>query len=106
MVRDSAPCVKTKSPLPMPLALVADQIIMDDMTPFFIDGHLDLAYLALNGRDMLAEPPHDAAVTLPTLARGDVRIAFATIFTEPGCAAPEGYASSDDRAAAFNAGKR
>jgi len=57
--------------------------------PWF-DAHLDLAYLAVNGRDMLApldraSPPHaPAAVTLPSLAAGRIRLALGTIFTEPG----------------------
>lgn len=56
--------------------------------PWF-DAHLDLAYLAVNGRDMLAplDPaagPHPpAAVTLPALVTGHVRLALATIYTEP-----------------------
>lgn len=56
--------------------------------PWF-DAHLDLAYLAVCGRDMLAplDPaaaPHPpSAVTLPSLVEGNVRFALATIFTEP-----------------------
>lgn len=59
---------------------------------WWFDAHLDLAYLAVCGRD-LARPlaaladaagPHPpAAVTLPALADGRVRFALATIFTEP-----------------------
>lgn len=73
--------------------------------PIF-DAHLDLAYLAVSGRDMLAplDPaaaPHPpAAVTLPALAAGNVRFALGTIFTERDGAGPEGYKSGDfDRAA-------
>lgn len=57
----------------------------------WFDAHLDLAYLAVNGRKMLegcppnAPPtPHPASVTLPTLADGHVRLCLGTIFTEPG----------------------
>jgi membrane dipeptidase len=54
----------------------------------FLDAHLDLAYLAVRGRNMLgaldvaAAPSPPAAVTLPSLAEGGVRVALATIFTE------------------------
>lgn len=59
-------------------------------SPIWFDAHLDLAYLAVNGRDMLAPldraggPHPPAAVTLPTLREGGVRIVLGTIFTEPG----------------------
>ncbi len=72
----------------------------------WFDAHLDLAYLAVNARDMLAEnvatlnasaggvhPP--AAVTLPELVRGNVRLCLATIFTEVGGQGPEGYPAGD-----------
>ncbi len=87
--------------------------------PFF-DSHLDLAYLAVNKRDMLATLPEleksaanlphpPAAVTLPSLAPhantfGGVRLALGTIFTEPVASAalaiaPEKYPSHDADAA-------
>ena len=50
---------------------------------WWIDGHLDLAYLELKGRDMTlpcTEP--NACITLPELQAGDIRIACGTIFTE------------------------
>lgn len=63
------------------------------MPRFWFDAHLDLAYLAVRGRDMLsplhalagpALGPHaPAGVTLPALEAGRVRFALATIFTEP-----------------------
>ncbi len=63
---------------------------MPPVHPWF-DAHLDLACLAVTGRDMLAHVPAPDAppsppgcVTLPTLAAGRVRFALATIFTEPG----------------------
>ncbi len=52
------------------------------------DGHLDLAYLAEIGRDMHASLDQcrgtllPAAVTLPSLAEGNVRGCLGTIFTE------------------------
>ena len=73
----------------------------------WFDAHLDLAYLAVSGRDMLAplDPaaaPHPpASVTLPALREGGVRFALATVFTEAGGKGPEGYpAGNVERAAA------
>jgi membrane dipeptidase len=69
--------------------------------PAFFDAHLDLAYLAVNGRDMLADlatcgGPHlPASVTLPALAEGNVRACLATIFTEAGGPCRAGYAPTD-----------
>lgn len=78
----------------------------------FFDAHLDLAYLAVRGRNMLAPlsdltetsagPHAPASVTLPSLAEGGVRLALGTIFTEPvaaprggGTLAPEQYVAGD-----------
>ena len=65
----------------------------------FFDAHLDLAYLAVNRRNMLEADPlraggpeQPAAVTLPALNDGRVRFALATIFTERDGKGPEGYA--------------
>ncbi len=72
----------------------------------FFDAHLDLAYLAVSGRDMVAPAsaataPHPpAAVTLPDLADGHVSLALGTIFTEPGGEGPEGYPVGDIERAA------
>lgn len=56
-------------------------------SPSFFDAHLDLAYLAETGRDMLNDPPHEsnspAAVTLKSLAESCVRRAVATVFVQP-----------------------
>lgn len=59
------------------------------MPPTFFDAHLDLAYIAVAGRDMTSPfldhcggPDLPAAVTLPTLAAGNVRVCLATVFTE------------------------
>lgn len=61
----------------------------------FFDAHLDLAYLAVTGRDMLAQPPasHDnpAALTLLSLAESNVRRAAATIFIQPRGADASGH---------------
>jgi len=75
----------------------------------WVDGHLDLAYLAVRGRDL--RQPSDGetgCVSLPDLREGGVRVALATIFTEPGANAsdPCGYPSSDDLDAAEAAGRR
>jgi len=54
----------------------------------WFDGHLDLAYLAENGRPMmqrveeLSEAKGPAAVTLPTLSEGGVQAALGTIFIQ------------------------
>lgn len=72
-------------------------------TPGWFDAHLDLAYIARAGRDMLAEDPTRAggpdqpgAVTLPSLSAGRVTHALATVFTETGGSEPGlGYASGD-----------
>lgn len=69
----------------------------------FFDAHLDLAMLAVHGRDMHAPPsattkgtdPVPAAVTLPSLREGNVRLALATIFTEVNGDSPEGYPAGD-----------
>ena len=69
--------------------------------PWF-DAHLDLASLAVNGRDMTSADPLRAggpcqpgAVTLPALLRGGVPCALATIFTEADGKGPEGYPAGD-----------
>lgn len=76
----------------------------------WFDAHLDLAYLAVNGRDMHAAPEssggphHPASVTLPSLRDGAVRFALGTIFTEAGGGGPEGYPVGDAERA-FKAGR-
>lgn len=71
----------------------------------WFDAHLDLGYLAVNGRDMLApaseatKPHPPASCTLPSLVHGGVRMALGTIFTEVAGTGPEGYPAGDfDRA--------
>ena len=76
---------------------------------WWLDAHLDLAYLDLHGPPVDAEAPDGAArgVSLPALRRGRVRLALATIFTEHGAAAdPWGYRDSDDLEGAHAAGVR
>ena len=75
----------------------------------WIDAHLDLAYLAVNGRDMSATVDATAAhaLTLRSLAEGNVRVAFATIFTELGSDPAKeraAYRDSDDLEGAHRAG--
>jgi len=71
----------------------------------WFDGHLDLACLALEGRDLM-EPAHKAhggprpvSVTFPSLEKGGVVRANATIFTAPDMEASFGYPSNDPEAA-------
>jgi len=77
--------------------------------PTWFDAHLDLAYLAMIGRDMDAlpedcgTPEEPAAVTLPSLAEGNVRWALGTIYTSPDIEA--GYPAGDVEAA-HEAGRR
>jgi membrane dipeptidase len=76
---------------------------------WWLDAHLDLAYLDLHGPAVDADAPDRAArgVSLPALARGRVRIALGTIFTEHGAATdPWGYRDSDDLDGAHAAGVR
>ncbi len=71
----------------------------------WFDAHLDLAYLAVNGRDMAApldpaaQPHPPASVTLPALAAGNVRACLGTIFTESGGSDASGYPAGDAEAA-------
>ncbi len=77
----------------------------------WIDGHLDLAYLALCGRDLRIACPDPAAgcVRLPELREAGVGVVAATIFTEPGVTDRSqrfGYLASDDLGGAEQAGRR
>ena len=58
---------------------------------FTVDAHLDLAYNALRGRDVLraageqkADEDGIPSVGLPDLRRGSVGLICATIYCEPG----------------------
>ncbi len=77
----------------------------------WIDGHLDLAYLALLGRDLTVPCPDplEGCVSLPALREGNVEVIFATIFTEPGGTDAHGlaaYGGIDDVGGAEAAGRR
>jgi len=72
----------------------------------WLDAHLDLACLAVNGRDMTAADPAKAGgpfqpgcITIPALLRAGVACALPTIFTEAGGDGPEGYPAGDAEAA-------
>lgn len=70
----------------------------------FFDAHLDLACLALNGRDMTSEPGDQgpwgpACVTFPSLRRGRVEAFMGTIFTEAGGNDRVAYPANDPEAA-------
>ncbi len=80
---------------------------MNQRTTDWFDAHLDLAYLAVMGRNMEAGlaaaggPDLPAAVTLPSLRAGNVRYCLATVFTEPdGTDAACSYPAGDAEAAA------
>ena len=80
------------------------------MTIWF-DGHLDLAYLGVGGRDLRAPLAADAqgACSFPDLRSGGVRAALGTIFTELGAnpsVDPAGYRDSEDVEGAHRAGLR
>lgn len=68
----------------------------------WFDGHLDLACLALEGRDLRADlpsaagPPQPAGVTLPSLLQGRVTHALATLFTGLGTEGACGYSDPHD----------
>ncbi len=73
------------------------------------DGHLDLAYLAVAGRDRrtACDDPAQGCISLPDLRAGNVSLIYATIFTEPGKPdEPFGYRDSDDVDGAERAGLR
>jgi membrane dipeptidase len=73
---------------------------------FIVDAHLDLAYNALRGREVLSpaakQTPGDVkedgipSVGLPDLRRGSVGLVCATIFCEPLNAKGEGYKTADE----------
>lgn len=81
----------------------------------WIDAHLDLAFIAFDGRD-ISKPCQDAAkgcISLPALRQANIDLVCATIFTAPGPipeADAEGwehpcrYPSSSDIDAAYQAG--
>ena len=76
----------------------------------WFDGHLDLACIALEGRDLTAPlamavgAPTPAGVTFGSLAEGAVGAAMVTIFSAPGIDGPCGYDADDAIQCAFAAG--
>ncbi len=77
----------------------------------WIDGHLDLAYLQLLGRDLTApcSVPDAGCISLPELRDAGVELVFATIFTEPTSDeshALTAYGGIDDLDGAEAAGRR
>jgi membrane dipeptidase len=77
----------------------------------WIDAHLDLAYLALLGRDLRSPCPDPATgcVSLPALREAGLELVMVTIFTEPAAGRlwkPHFYPDHTDRAACEAAGRR
>lgn len=76
-------------------------------SPIWFDSHLDLAYVALAGRDMHAADPAQSggpdapgAITFPSLNVGQVRGVLGTIFIEPdGSPSSIAYISGDAESA-------
>src|SRR5947199_10776700 len=70
---------------------------------FVVDAHLDLAYNALRGRNVLRPAAEQAAnddgtpsVGLPDLRAGGVDLICATIFCAPNSPKERGYRNSDE----------
>jgi membrane dipeptidase len=75
--------------------------------PAWVDGHLDLGYLAVAGRNFTAAvaEPTAGCVSYPDLAEAPVGLALATIFTEARAAGqPAGYRDSEDVEGAHRVG--
>jgi membrane dipeptidase len=71
----------------------------------WIDGHLDLAYIAVRGKNIY-EPcknPMHECISLPDLQESEVRTIFGTICTYPK-SGPCGYEKSNNREGAYEAG--
>lgn len=69
------------------------------MTLDWVDGHLDLAYIAMRSGDIRADSSDYAlrCVSIPALVRGSVRVVAATIFVERGAdAASQAWGYSDE----------
>ena len=82
------------------------------MTRWF-DAHLDIACIALEGRDLSIDDPAKSgspnppgAITFPSLARGNVRACLATVFTEPNGKNPAISYVSGDAVSASAAGRK
>ena len=72
---------------------------------FWVDGHIDLAYVALNGRDIFAKSEDASAscITIPDLMQSPIRTFFGTIYTTQSDDR-FGYSCSTDRTGAYLAG--
>ena len=74
----------------------------------WIDGHLDLACLSVEGRDILTscEDPLTGCISIPDLLNSPIRVVFGTLFTAPNYETPittsSEYSNVDE---AFKAGK-
>ena len=81
---------------------------MQHAQPLRIDGHLDLAYLVLQGVQLErpSADPQRFGVNLPALRAGGVGLALGTIFTEHGSSEAWGYRADDDGREAHEAGLR
>ncbi len=74
----------------------------------WIDGHLDLACISVEGRDILrsCEDPLKGCISIPDLLKSPVRVVFGTIFTAPNYDSPITTKSEYSNAnQAFEAGK-
>lgn len=79
----------------------------------WFDAHLDLGYVAVCGRDMLAQDPAKAggpggpgAITFPSLREGGVAGVLGTIFVQPDAPEPQISYTPGDAASAHAAGVR
>ncbi|MCP3905390.1 MAG: peptidase M19 [Planctomycetes bacterium] len=71
----------------------------------WVDGHLDLAYLAVTGRDLRAEADGTTGcVSLPALRRARIDVVLGTVYTAPGEDGAYGYRDVNDRTGARRAG--
>jgi membrane dipeptidase len=73
----------------------------------WIDGHIDLAYVALQGRNILQPcPGHEkTCISIPDLTKSPIATFFGTIYTSPNDDTV-GYGASANRAASFEAGSK
>ena len=72
---------------------------------YWIDGHIDLASIAVRGRDVLKQStnPQEACISIPDLVESPIRTFFGTIYTTF-TNGSFGFSSSDDRDGAHRAG--
>ncbi len=72
---------------------------------YWVDGHIDLASMAIRGRDVLSKcsHPQEACISIPDLLDSPIRTFFGTIYTTF-TNGEFGFDSSDDREGAYQAG--